>query len=64
MEKSFDVKNPKLFKRFVVFMRTMGWFSGDALDDYEILMECVYNDLEILDRRFLERFPYRYVEAR
>jgi len=41
-----DVKNPKLFKKVRRFYENEGViFSGDPLDDYEILMEYMYNDL-------------------
>jgi|TARA_B100000003_G_C10768492_1_gene306010 hypothetical protein len=41
-----DVKNPKLYKKVRRFYENNGVvFSGDPLDDYEILMEYVYNDL-------------------
>ena len=42
-----DVKNPKLFKKVRRFYENSGVvFSGDALDDYEILMDCLVRDLE------------------
>ncbi len=42
-----DVKNPKLFKRVRRYYENTGVvFSGDPLDDYEIMMEYLYNDLE------------------
>ena len=42
-----DVKNPKLFKKVRRYYENEGVvFSGDPLDDYEILMEYLYNDLE------------------
>lgn len=42
-----DVKNPKLYKKVRRFYENEGVvFSGDPLDDYEILMEYVYADLE------------------
>jgi len=42
-----DVKNPKLYKKVRKFYESNGAiFSGDPLDDYDILMEYVYNDLE------------------
>ena len=42
-----DVKNPKLFKKVRRFYENEGViFSGDPLDDYDILMECVAQDLE------------------
>jgi len=41
-----DVKNPKLYKKVRRYYENNGVvFSGDPLDDYEILMEYVYNDL-------------------
>ena len=41
-----DVKNPKLYKKVRRFYENEGVvFSGDPLDDYEMLMEYVYNDL-------------------
>ena len=45
-----DVKNPKLYKKVRRFYENTGVvFSGDPLDDYEILMEYVYNDLEAME---------------
>ncbi len=45
-----DVKNPKLYKKVRRFYENTGVvFSGDPLDDYEILMEYVYNDLESME---------------
>ena len=42
-----DVKNPKLYKKVRKFYENDGIvFSGDALDDYDILMEQVAIDLE------------------
>ena len=42
-----DVKNPKLFKKVRRFYENNGVvFSGDPLDDYEMLMEQIYADLE------------------
>ena len=42
-----DVKNPKLYKKVRRFYENEGVvFSGDPLDDYEILMEYVAADLE------------------
>jgi|TARA_B100000676_G_C17794643_1_gene688899 hypothetical protein len=41
-----DVKNPKLYKKVRRFYEQNGVvFSGDALDDYEMLMENLYADL-------------------
>jgi hypothetical protein len=46
-ESYLDVKNPKLFKKVRKFYESNGAiFSGDPLDDYDILMEYIYNDLE------------------
>ena len=45
-----DVKNPKLFKKVRKFYENSGVvFSGDPMDDYDILMEYVYNDLETIE---------------
>jgi hypothetical protein len=45
-----DVKNPKLYKKVRRFYGNSGVvFSGDPLDDYEILMEYLYNDLETVE---------------
>jgi hypothetical protein len=45
-----DVKNPKLFKKVRRFYENNGVvFSGEPLDDYEMLMEQIYADLEILE---------------
>jgi hypothetical protein len=45
-----DVKNPKLFKKVRRFYEQEGVvFSGDPLDDYEILMEYVLADLETVE---------------
>ena len=45
-----DVKNPKLFKKVRRFYENNGVvFSGDPLDDYEILMEYLYQDLESVE---------------
>jgi len=42
-----DVKNPKLYKKVRRYYENEGVvFSGDPLDDYEILMEYVLADLE------------------
>ena len=62
-----DVKNPKLFKKVRKFYENDGvTFSGDPLDDYDILIDCLGRRsgtsrggvMKIL----LEKFPYRYVE--
>ncbi len=45
-----DVKNPKLFKKVRKFYENDGVvFSGDPMDDDEMLMEYVYNDLETVE---------------
>ena len=45
-----DVKNPKLFKKIRKYYESNGViFSGDPLDDYEMLMEYVYQDLETVE---------------
>ena len=45
-----DVKNPKLFKKVRRFYENNGVvFSGDPLDDYEILMEYIFQDLETIE---------------
>lgn len=45
-----DVKNPKLYKKVRRYYENEGVvFSGDPLDDYEMLMEYVYNDLETVE---------------
>ena len=42
-----DVKNPKLYKKVRRFYENNGVvFSGEPLDDYEMLMEQIYADLE------------------
>ena len=42
-----DVKNPKLFKKVRRYYENNGVvFSGDPMDDYEILMEYIFQDLE------------------
>ena len=45
-----DVKNPKLFKKVRRYYENTGVvFSGDPMDDYEILMEYLYSDLETVE---------------
>ena len=45
-----DVKNPKLLKKVRRFYENNGVvFSGDPLDDYDILMEQVSIDLETVE---------------
>ena len=42
-----DVKNPKLHKKVVRYYENQGVvFSGDAEDDYEMLIDYLYEDLE------------------
>ena len=42
-----DVKNPKLFKKVRKYYEREGaiTFSGDALDDYDILIDAISEDL-------------------
>tara|TARA_B100000287_G_scaffold250528_1_gene235428 strand:+ start:318 stop:575 length:258 start_codon:yes stop_codon:yes gene_type:complete len=42
-----DVKNPKLFKKVRKYYEREGLisFSGDALDDYDILIDAISEDL-------------------
>jgi len=45
-----DVKNPKLFKKVRRYYENNGVvFSGDPLDDYDILMEWIASDLETVE---------------
>lgn len=45
-----DVKNPKLFKKVRKFYENDGVeFSGDPLDDYDVLIECLTEDLETVE---------------
>ena len=45
-----DVKNPKLYKKVFRFYQNEGVvFSGEPLDDYEMLMEYLYQDLETIE---------------
>ena len=45
-----DVKNPKLYKKVRRYYEGEGVvFSGDPLDDYEILMEYIASDLETVE---------------
>ena len=47
-----DVKNPKLLKKVRRYYENNGVvFSGDPLDDYEILMEQVAIDLEAVEAK-------------
>ena len=41
-----DVKNPKLYKKVRKYYENGGVeLSGDTLDDYEIVMDCIGQDL-------------------
>ena len=45
-----DVKSPKLFKKVRRYYENEGVvFSGDALDDYEILVDCLAQDFESVE---------------
>ena len=45
-----DVKNPKLFKKVRKYYENDGVeFSGDPLDDYDILIDCLNEDLEVVE---------------
>jgi hypothetical protein len=45
-----DVKSPKLYKKVRRYYESEGVvFSGDPLDDYEMLMEYIYQDLETVE---------------
>ena len=45
-----DVKNPKLYKKIRRYYESEGViFSGDALDDYEMLMENLFQDLQAVE---------------
>ena len=44
-----DVKNPKLLKKVRRYYENQGVvFSGEPLDDYDMLMEYIYSDLQTL----------------
>lgn len=45
-----DVKNPKLYKKLFRYYQNEGVvFSGEPLDDYEMLMEYLESDLESVE---------------
>ena len=45
-----DVKNPKLYKKVRRYYENNGVvFSGEPLDDYEMLMEKLFADLETVE---------------
>jgi hypothetical protein len=45
-----DVKNPKLYKKVRRYYESEGViFSGEPLDDYEMLMENLFQDLQAVE---------------
>jgi hypothetical protein len=45
-----DVKNPKLYKKILRYYQNEGViFSDDPLDNYDILIECIAQDLESIE---------------
>tara|TARA_R100000458_G_C8033252_1_gene87824 strand:- start:120 stop:335 length:216 start_codon:yes stop_codon:yes gene_type:complete len=47
-----DVKNQKLYKKVKRFYNNVGVeFTGDAGEDYEILLDCIAQDLESTEVR-------------
>ena len=41
------IKNPKLYKKVMKFYQAEGIvFSGDPVDDYEMLIDYIYEDLQ------------------
>ena len=45
-----DVKNPKLYKKVRRYYENEGVvFSGDPLDDYEMLMDYILQDIESVE---------------
>ena len=47
-----DVKNPKLFKKGRRYYENSGVvFSADPLDDYDILVDCLVQDLDSVEVR-------------
>ena len=47
-----DVKHPKLFKKVRRYYENAGVvFSGDPMDDYDMLMDYIAADLEIVEAR-------------
>ena len=46
----FSFKNPKLYKKVNRYYRDEGVvFSDDPLDNYDILIECILQDLETVE---------------
>ena len=44
------VKNPKLFKKVMKYYQNEGVvFSGDPEDDYEMLIDYLYEDLQVAE---------------
>ncbi|MDB4631297.1 hypothetical protein OAF61_02255 [Pseudomonadales bacterium] len=45
-----DVRNPKLFKKVRKYYENDGVeFSGDPLDDYDILIDCLNEDFQTVE---------------
>ena len=45
-----DVKNPKLYKKVRRYYENTGLvFSGEPLDDYEMLMDSLFEDLQTVE---------------
>jgi hypothetical protein len=45
-----DVKNPKLYKKVRRYYENEGVvFSGDPLDDYDMMMDYLAQDLEVVE---------------
>lgn len=43
------IKNPKLYKKVMKFYQEEGIvFSGDPVDDYEMLIDYIYEDLQAI----------------
>ena len=43
------IKNPKLYKKVMKFYQAEGIvFSGDPVDDYEMLIHYIYEDLQVI----------------
>ena len=52
-----DVKSPKLYKKIRRYYQNEGViFSEDPLDNYDILMECIANDLETSEVAWWQKF--------
>ena len=47
-----DVKNPKLYKKVRKYYQNEGViFSDDPLDNYDILIDCLIQDLETVEAK-------------